>query len=135
MRRGADSLFKLNNHILPLPLNVNKFRNLCVFFLVAKRKSGYEKSFVLRPRNMATLTTVRLSKGDSPNWGFRLQGGKDFGTPLVIQKVSILRCVFFLNWFCVIFFAFVGFKLVRAPVAQFKNRRRSAKMRQTKFCL
>ncbi|XP_050309317.1 PDZ and LIM domain protein Zasp isoform X4 [Anthonomus grandis grandis] len=37
---------------------------------------------------MATLTTVRLSKGDSPSWGFRLQGGKDFGTPLVIQKVN-----------------------------------------------
>ncbi|KAL1491447.1 hypothetical protein ABEB36_012045 [Hypothenemus hampei] len=37
---------------------------------------------------MATLTTVRLNKGDSPTWGFRLQGGKDFGTPLVIQKVN-----------------------------------------------
>lgn len=37
---------------------------------------------------MASLITVRLNKGDSPNWGFRLQGGKDFGTPLVIQKVN-----------------------------------------------
>lgn len=37
---------------------------------------------------MASMSTVRLTKGDSPNWGFRLQGGKDFGTPLVIQKVS-----------------------------------------------
>lgn len=37
---------------------------------------------------MANLTTVRLNKGDSASWGFRLQGGKDFGTPLVIQKVN-----------------------------------------------
>ncbi|XP_068905001.1 PDZ and LIM domain protein Zasp isoform X3 [Tenebrio molitor] len=37
---------------------------------------------------MASLITVRLSKGDSSSLGFRLQGGKDFGTPLVIQKVN-----------------------------------------------
>lgn len=37
---------------------------------------------------MASLITVRINKGDSPNLGFRLQGGKDFGTPLVVQKVS-----------------------------------------------
>ncbi|XP_063903336.1 PDZ and LIM domain protein Zasp-like isoform X3 [Zophobas morio] len=37
---------------------------------------------------MASLITVRLDKGSSPNLGFRLQGGKDFGTPLVIQKVN-----------------------------------------------
>nr|XP_023013498.1 PDZ and LIM domain protein Zasp isoform X5 [Leptinotarsa decemlineata] len=37
---------------------------------------------------MASLITVRINKGDSPNLGFRLQGGKDFGTPLVIQKVN-----------------------------------------------
>ena len=37
---------------------------------------------------MAQLINVRLNKGESPNLGFRLQGGKDFGTPLVIQKVS-----------------------------------------------
>ncbi|CAH1133154.1 unnamed protein product [Ceutorhynchus assimilis] len=35
-----------------------------------------------------TATTVRLNKGEAPSWGFRLQGGKDFGTPLVIQKVN-----------------------------------------------
>ncbi|KYB27355.1 hypothetical protein TcasGA2_TC033207 [Tribolium castaneum] len=38
---------------------------------------------------MASLITVRLSKGDSPSLGFRLQGGKDFGTPLVIQKLHL----------------------------------------------
>lgn len=38
---------------------------------------------------MASLITVRINKGDSPNLGFRLQGGKDFGTPLVIQKVNV----------------------------------------------
>lgn len=37
---------------------------------------------------MAPLTTVKLSRYDSTPWGFRLQGGKDFGTPLVIQKVN-----------------------------------------------
>lgn len=36
---------------------------------------------------MASLITVRIDKGSSSNLGFRLQGGKDFGTPLVIQKV------------------------------------------------
>lgn len=36
---------------------------------------------------MSQLITVRLNKGAEPSWGFRLQGGKDFGTPLVVQKV------------------------------------------------
>lgn len=36
---------------------------------------------------MAQLITVRLNRGGEPSWGFRLQGGKDFGTPLVVQKV------------------------------------------------
>lgn len=37
---------------------------------------------------MAQLVTVRLSRGDNQPWGLRLQGGKDYGTPLVVQKVS-----------------------------------------------
>ncbi|XP_059615660.1 PDZ and LIM domain protein Zasp-like isoform X2 [Phlebotomus argentipes] len=37
---------------------------------------------------MAQLVTVRLNRGDAQPWGFRLQGGKDFGTPLVVQKVA-----------------------------------------------
>ncbi|RZF39745.1 hypothetical protein LSTR_LSTR003406, partial [Laodelphax striatellus] len=37
---------------------------------------------------MASLINVRLNRGDASPWGFRLQGGKDFGTPLVIQKVN-----------------------------------------------
>lgn len=37
---------------------------------------------------MAQLITVRLNKADQQPLGFRLQGGKDFGTPLVVQKVS-----------------------------------------------
>lgn len=46
---------------------------------------------------MAQMMSVRLTRADAPNWGFRLQGGKDFGTPLVIQKVSnfILICKWF----------------------------------------
>ncbi|XP_075233580.1 Z band alternatively spliced PDZ-motif protein 52 isoform X3 [Lycorma delicatula] len=37
---------------------------------------------------MASLINVRLNRGDASPWGFRLQGGKDFGTPLLIQKVN-----------------------------------------------
>lgn len=38
---------------------------------------------------MAQLINLQLSRNDrSSPWGFRLQGGKDFGTPLLIQKVS-----------------------------------------------
>lgn len=42
-----------------------------------------------RPRSdMAQLISVKLSRFDGSPWGFRLQGGKDFGTPLIVQKVS-----------------------------------------------
>lgn len=37
---------------------------------------------------MAQLMNVRLSRADAQPWGLRLQGGKDFGTPLVVQKVN-----------------------------------------------
>ncbi|XP_049866156.1 PDZ and LIM domain protein Zasp isoform X3 [Pectinophora gossypiella] len=37
---------------------------------------------------MAQLMTVRLNKSNQEPLGFRLQGGKDFGTPLVVQKVN-----------------------------------------------
>lgn len=37
---------------------------------------------------MAQLISVRLNRPDGCPLGFRLQGGKDFGTPLVIQKVN-----------------------------------------------
>lgn len=36
----------------------------------------------------AQLINCRLSRGDAQPWGLRLQGGKDFGTPLLVQKVS-----------------------------------------------
>jgi hypothetical protein len=36
---------------------------------------------------MAQLISVKLSRFDASPWGFRLQGGKDFGAPLIIQKV------------------------------------------------
>ncbi|KAK0099145.1 hypothetical protein PV326_004304 [Microctonus aethiopoides] len=35
---------------------------------------------------MAQLISVKLSRFDGSPWGFRLQGGKDFGTPLIVQK-------------------------------------------------
>lgn len=37
---------------------------------------------------MAQLINVKLSRFDGSPWGFRLQGGKDFGTPLIVQKVN-----------------------------------------------
>ncbi|XP_021917265.1 PDZ and LIM domain protein Zasp isoform X19 [Zootermopsis nevadensis] len=37
---------------------------------------------------MAQLISVKLSRFDASPWGFRLQGGKDFGAPLLIQKVN-----------------------------------------------
>lgn len=39
---------------------------------------------------MAQLMNVRLSRVDAQPWGLRLQGGKDFGTPLLVQKVSTI---------------------------------------------
>lgn len=36
---------------------------------------------------MAQLISIKLSRFDATPWGFRLQGGKDFGGPLQIQKV------------------------------------------------
>jgi len=36
---------------------------------------------------MSQLIGVKLSRFDATPWGFRLQGGKDFGGPLLIQKV------------------------------------------------
>ena len=33
------------------------------------------------------MVELQLSRLDSSPWGFRLQGGTDFGTPLLIQKV------------------------------------------------
>uniref|UniRef100_A0A0A1WL55 PDZ and LIM domain protein Zasp n=1 Tax=Zeugodacus cucurbitae TaxID=28588 RepID=A0A0A1WL55_ZEUCU len=34
------------------------------------------------------LLQVKLSRFDAQPWGFRLQGGVDFATPLVVQKVN-----------------------------------------------
>lgn len=39
-------------------------------------------------QDMAQIITARLSRNEGQAWGFRLQGGKDFGTPLTIQKVN-----------------------------------------------
>ena len=38
---------------------------------------------------MAQLIGIKLSRFDATPWGFRLQGGKDFGGPLLIQKVRV----------------------------------------------
>lgn len=35
-----------------------------------------------------TVITVKLQRGEGTSWGFRLAGGKDFGYPLSVQRVS-----------------------------------------------
>ncbi|XP_045101757.1 PDZ and LIM domain protein Zasp-like isoform X24 [Portunus trituberculatus] len=35
-----------------------------------------------------SISTVKLNRTDGTPWGFRLQGGKDFATPLCVQKVN-----------------------------------------------
>jgi len=45
------------------------------------------------PSSFVDMSTMRLSAkmdrtdGGTP-WGFRMTGGKDFGAPLVVQRVS-----------------------------------------------
>lgn len=36
----------------------------------------------------AQMLEIKLSRFDAQPWGFRLQGGVDFATPLLVQKVS-----------------------------------------------
>lgn len=65
--------------ILPSDIFITKvitFRHFSIF--------NFYLSYLFQ---MAQLISVRLNRGDACPWGFRLQGGKDFGTPLVIQKV------------------------------------------------
>lgn len=54
---------------------------------------------------MAQLINLKLSRNDqSSPWGFRLQGGKDFGTPLLIQKVrkmNIINCIIILHYWLI----------------------------------
>ncbi|XP_055918030.1 PDZ and LIM domain protein Zasp isoform X2 [Eupeodes corollae] len=37
---------------------------------------------------MAQLMQIQLQRYDAQPWGFRLQGGKDFAAPLVVQKIN-----------------------------------------------
>uniref|UniRef100_A0A8W7PH07 Adaptor protein enigma n=1 Tax=Anopheles coluzzii TaxID=1518534 RepID=A0A8W7PH07_ANOCL len=49
---------------------------------------GLTRHNLPRVGDMANLITVRLQRGDGQAWGFRLQGGKDFSAPLVLQRVN-----------------------------------------------
>lgn len=66
--------------------------------------------------DMAQIITARLSRNDAQPWGFRLQGGKDFGTPLVIQKVST-KPLSQLKWFNVIHLNVLPVVFAAAPQA------------------
>ena len=37
---------------------------------------------------MATIVNILLQRSDSTAWGFRLMGGRDYGTPVCIHDVS-----------------------------------------------
>lgn len=41
---------------------------------------------------MAATRYTALLRGGGP-WGFRIQGGKDFGSPLSISKVRTSKCL------------------------------------------
>lgn len=65
--------------------------SLYLYILSQKHSIQFVSFFSLYfQQKMSQVITARLSRNDAQPWGFRLQGGKDFGTPLVIQKVSTL---------------------------------------------
>ena len=49
--------------------------------------------------SLVQVLNVKLQRNDqSVPWGFNVQGGKEFHSPLVIQKVSIQKKkIFYLN--------------------------------------
>lgn len=63
-------------------------RSFSVHLFIRFICSDLIRSIVQADSDMAQLISVKLSRFDGSPWGFRLQGGKDFGTPLVVQKVS-----------------------------------------------
>lgn len=91
---------------------------------------------------MSQVITARLARNDAQPWGFRLQGGKDFGTPLVIQKVSLIDFMRQLN--CCAALRQFNFDLSIARVTTFwwsavknggiKAVNRSAIVKRRKFC-
>lgn len=45
------------------------------------------------------MPVVVLSRSDvSTPWGFRLHGGKDFGSPLTVQRVGTQQLLFLKSW-------------------------------------
>ena len=42
----------------------------------------------LSKSDMSQTVNLKLSRFERQPWGFRLHGGTDFGTPLLIQKVD-----------------------------------------------
>lgn len=70
---------------------------------------------------MAQLINVKLSRFDGSPWGFRLQGGKDFGTPLVVQKVRLSFVYqFFFFSFSFLFFFVTFLRLTKENVSREK---------------
>lgn len=85
----------------------NNNRNLCDGELFCSSINNFWMSRLIflfvclvSAESMSQVITARLSRNDAQPWGFRLQGGKDFGTPLVIQKVSTRRLRFHVLLMC-----------------------------------
>ena len=51
---------------------------------------------------MAATRSTALLRGGGP-WGFRIQGGKDFGSPLSISKVRTSKCLVLVSPSCLMF--------------------------------
>lgn len=68
-----------------------EFTGLCVLFSFVRILCDRECFILSIDRHkgkMAQLTSIKMSKFDNQPWGFRLQGGIDFASPLTVQKVS-----------------------------------------------
>ena len=68
----------------------------CLSKGVVRLPGGFEQFVLLLEQRSAVSMSVltleaKLERTDSSTpWGFRMQGGKDFSSPLTIQRVSLL---------------------------------------------
>ena len=51
---------------------------------------------------MAQTLTISMSRTNAQPWGFRLQGGLDFATPLTVLRVSQLTTHLLMNEFLIV---------------------------------
>jgi hypothetical protein len=64
----------------------------------SKKKQNKKKS----REEMAQTLTISMSRTNAQPWGFRLQGGLDFATPLTVLRVSQLTTHLLMNEFLIV---------------------------------